>query len=245
MTYIIYYRSEPTINYMNKLTHSPRKTEIIPAILPVDFTDLTEKIDLMLGFTKTIQVDICDGQFTPSPSWPYRKHDDNFEKLREQEDGLPGWEKLDYEFDLMVNRPEEVVEQWVEVGATRIILHAESRGDLRGALEKLVGKAEAGLALNMDTPVDTIEQYKDLICCVQLMAIDRIGYQGQKFNEKVLEKIAAVREKYPELKISIDGGVSMENASRLITAGADRLIVGSAIFESDNPIDAVQKFGRL
>ncbi len=224
---------------------SSRKTEIIPAILPVDFTDLTEKIDLVLGFTKTIQVDVCDGQFTPSPSWPYRKHDDNFEKLAQQADGLPGWEKLDYEFDLMVNRPEEVVEQWVEVGATRIILHAESRGDVLGALEKLAGKAEAGLALNMDTPIETIEQYKDMISCVQLMAIDRIGYQGQKFNEKVLEKIAAVHEKYPELKISIDGGVSMENAPRLIATGANRLIVGSAIFESDNPIDAVQKFNRI
>jgi len=230
---------------MNKQTLSHHKLEIIPAILPVDFMDFTDKIDLMLGFTKTIQVDICDGQFTPSPSWPYRKHDDNFEKLREQADGLPGWEKLDYEFDLMVNRPEEVVEQWVEVGATRIILHTESRGDVLGAIQKLVGKAEIGLALNMDTTLDTIEQYIGMIDCVQLMAIDRIGYQGQVFNEKVLEKIRAVKEKYPELEVSVDGGVSLDNAPRLAAAGADRLVVGSAIFESDNPIDAVQKFGRL
>jgi ribulose-phosphate 3-epimerase len=224
---------------------SDNKVEIIPAILPVDFADLNEKIDLIVGFTKTVQVDICDGQFTPSPSWPLRKHDDNFEKLTKQEDGLPGWEKLNYEFDLMVNRPEEVVEKWVEVGATRIIVHAESRGDVRGALEKIEGKAEAGLALNMETSIDTIEQFKDLICCVQLMAIDHIGFQGQKFNEQVIDRIKEVKVKYPDLLISIDGGVSLENASRLIKAGANRLIAGSAIFESDNPIDAVQKFNRL
>ncbi len=222
-----------------------RKIEIIPAILPVDFDDLNEKIDLVLGFTKTIQIDICDGQFTPSPGWPLKKHDDNFEKLVQQENGLPGWEKVDYEFDLMVNRPEEVVERWVGVGATRIILHAESKGDILGAFEKLSDNVETGLALSMDTPIETIESYKDLISCAQLMAIDHIGYQGQKFNEKVIDRIKQVKKMYPGLIISIDGGVSLENAPRLIDAGANRLIVGSAIFESDNPIDAVQRFNRL
>lgn len=221
------------------------RPEIIPAILPVDYADLTEKVDLILGFSKTIQVDICDGQFTPSPSWPYRKHDESFEKLSAQEDGLPGWEKLDYEFDLMVNRPEEVVDQWVEVGATRIIIHAESRGDITQAMTKLEGKAEVGIALGMSTPIDTLEQYKGKFSSVQLMAIDRIGYQGQTFNKQVINRIKEVKDKYPELKISIDGGVNLNNALSLIEAGADRLIVGSAIFESDNPIDTVQKFSHL
>src|ERR1035437_6947005 len=198
-----------------------KKIDIIPAILPIDFADLNEKIEQILGFSKTVQVDICDGQFTPSPSWPLRKPDDNFEKLAKQEDGLPGWQKLNYEFDLMVNRPEEVVEQWVEAGATRIIVHIESRGDVLGALEKLVDKAEVGLALNMDTPIDSIEPYKGLISSVQLMAIDHIGFQGQKFNEKVLDRINDVREKYPDLQIAIDGGVSLDNAVKLIEDGAD------------------------
>ena len=226
-------------------TDTKRKIEIIPAILPIDFADLNEKIEQILGFSKTVQVDICDGQFTPSPSWPLRKPDDNFEKLAKQEDGLPGWQKLNYEFDLMVNRPEEVVEQWVEAGATRIIVHIESRGDVLGALEKLVDKAEVGLALNMDTPINTIEQYKGLISSVQLMAIDHIGFQGQKFNEKVLDRIEQIKESYPGLQITIDGGVSLDNAISLIEAGADRLIVGSAIFESDNPLDTLQKFKSL
>ncbi|MEI6304897.1 MAG: hypothetical protein WCP09_02650 [Candidatus Taylorbacteria bacterium] len=221
------------------------RPEIIPAILPVDFLDLTDKIEMVLGFTKTIQVDICDGQFTPSPSWPYRKHDDSFEKLAAQEDGLPGWEKLDYEFDLMVNRPEEIVLQWVEVGATRIIIHAESKGDITEALARLDGKAEVGIALGMDTPIDVLEQYIGKFSTVQLMAIDRIGYQGQSFNVAVIEKIKAVKQRYPELLISVDGGVNLDNAASLIDAGANRLIVGSAIFESDNPLDTVQKFNHL
>jgi len=60
-----------------------------------------------------------------------------------------------------------------------------------------------------------------------------------------MDRIKAVNQKYPNLKISIDGGVSLENAPILIGAGANTLIVGSAIFESDNPIDSVQKFNRI
>src|SRR5205085_673045 len=103
--------------------------EIIPAILPKDFAELTEKIALIKGFTKTVQIDICDGQFVQNATWPYRKHDDNFDRLLREEEGLPGWESLNYEFDLMVNKPEEIVEEWVHAGAARVIIHAEAKGD--------------------------------------------------------------------------------------------------------------------
>ena len=158
---------------------------------------------------------------------------------------MPYWEKLDYEFDLMVNRPEDVVEHWVETGATRIILHVESKGNIDEAISKLEDKAEVGIALNMDTPIEIIEKYSDKITVVQLMAINQIGFQGQEFNEGVLERIRAVKSKYPQLAISVDGGVNLHNAKALIEAGADRLIVGSAIFGADNPIDEIQKFNRI
>ncbi len=222
-----------------------KKIEIIPAILPKDFNELQEKIELVKGFVKTVQIDVCDGQFVPSASWPYKKHDDAFDALLHESQGLPGWETLDFEIDLMANKPEERVQQWVQAGAVRIILHAEVRGDLEKAVADLQGQLEVGLAINIETPIEVIEPYEDQIQFVQCMGIDQIGFQAQAFDDKVIEKIKAIKAAYPELPISVDGGVSETTMGSLIEAGADRLVIGSAIFNSDNAIDAVQKFKVL
>lgn len=221
------------------------KTEIIPAILPKDFAELTEKVALMKGFAQTIQIDVCDGQFTPVPSWPYRKRDDSFERIMHEEQGLPGWEDAEFEIDLMANKPEDVINDWVQAGAARIILHVEARGNLKEAIALMRDRVEIGMALNIETPVDLLAPYAEDIAFIQCMGIDRIGYQHQAFDPKVVEKIAEIRKKYPNIPISIDGGVSLESAPRLIEAGAARLVIGSAIFDSENPIDAVHSFNEL
>jgi ribulose-phosphate 3-epimerase len=221
------------------------KIEIIPAVLPRDFSELKDKLELIKDVAKTAQIDVCDGQFVPTATWPYKRQDDSFEKILREEDGLPGWEKLVFEIDLMVNYPERIVDEWVTAGATRIIIHVEAKGDIMGTLLQLKDRVEIGIALGMETPVDVIEQYKEYITSVQLMGIDNIGLQGQAFDMKVVEKVKAVKDRYPDLSVSVDGGVSLENASLLIAAGANRLVVGSAIFKSDNPIEAVGKFKRL
>ncbi len=226
------------------------KTEIIPAILPVDFDELTDKIGLVKDAVKTIQIDVCDGQFTPQPTWPYRKHDDSFAKIVSQEEGLPGWEKVNFEIDLMANKPEEKVEDWVNAGVTRIILHIESKGDVGKAIEMLKGRVEVGLAVGEETPIEMIQDSRFMIQegaiqSIQLMGIDHIGFQGQKFDPKVIEKVKEVKKLYPGIPVSIDGGVSLETAKLLIEAGADRLVVGSAIFGSDNFLEAIANFKRL
>ncbi|OHA16935.1 MAG: hypothetical protein A3C79_01255 [Candidatus Taylorbacteria bacterium RIFCSPHIGHO2_02_FULL_45_28] len=226
------------------------RTEIIPAILPKDFAELEEKIGLVKDVVKTVQIDVCDGQFTPEPSWPYRKHDDFFDKLVREDEGFPGWEKLDFEIDLMVNRPEERIEDWVKAGATRIILHMESTGDVGAAIKALQDLVEVGLALNIDTPISGIGNPKlgiteGDIQFIQLMGIDQIGFQGQEFDEKVTDKIKEVKKMCHNYPISIDGGVSLDNAKQLMEAGADRLVVGSAIFESGNFLETIAKFKKL
>ena len=194
-------------------------TEIIPAILPRDFAEIKEKIGLINGLAKTVQIDVCDGQFTPVASWPYRKRDDDFAVIGlepfavQQHDAMPKIKRL-----------------------IQIVI--------------LRGRVEIGLALNMDTPVETIHDSRfkileDDIQFIQLMGIDHIGFQGQSFDEKVIGRIKQVRLKYPTIPISIDGGVSLENASELIAAGADRLVVGSAIFGADNPTEALEQFKRI
>lgn len=222
-----------------------KSIEIIPAVLPKDFAELEEKIELVKGFVETVQIDVCDGQFVPNATWPYRKDDRSFAKIVGEEEGLPGWETLNYEFDLMVNRPEEIVEDWIRAGASRIILHVESKGDLAGAFSKLVGAVEIGLALSIETPFERVVPYLESLQFIQLMGIDNLGFQHQQFDDKVIARVVEVKSRFPGLKVSVDGGVSLESAPKLIQAGVDRLVVGSAIFGSENSIDAVQEFKRL
>jgi ribulose-phosphate 3-epimerase len=226
------------------------KIEIIPAILPRDFAEVEDKISQIQGLVRTVQIDVCDGQFVPNATWPYRKADDSFKKIVQEADGLPGWKELNFEIDLMVNRPEESVDDWVMAGASRIIIHAEAKGDLAKAVEMLKDRAEVGLALNMDTPIDTIGDprfrvHEGYVQFIQLMGIDRIGFQGEGFDDKVIGRINEARLKYPALPISIDGGVSLETAPALIAAGANRLVSGSGIFGSGNVFEAVQHFKQI
>lgn len=222
-----------------------KKIEIIPAILPIDFSEIEDKVSLIKGLVKTIQVDICDGQFVANATWPYKKHDNFFDKLIKEEEGLPEWKDINYEFDLMVNHPSGVVDDWISAGASRMILHIEAKGDIAEAIEKLQGRVEIGLALNIETPIESIAPYKDRIQFIQTMGIDHIGFQGQEFDTKVIDKVKNIKQMYPDLLISVDGGVSLETAPLLIEAGADRLIVGSAIFDFDNVFEAIQRFKRL
>lgn len=221
------------------------KLEIIPAILPKDFVELEEKVSLIHGLAKNVQIDICDGQFVPNSTWPYKKKDNNFQKLLDEQNGLPFWQDIDYEFDLMVNHANEIVEEWLRVGANRIILHLEMKGDLDLAIEKIHGLVEIGLALNIDTPIDLLDKYLDKIQFIQCMGIDHIGFQGQEFDNEVVNKIKKIKSKYPNLLVSVDGGVSLKNASNLIEAGANRLVVGSAIFDSDNVFEAIKNFNNI
>lgn len=226
------------------------KIEIIPAILPKDFTELEDKVGEVQGLVKTVQIDVCDGQFVPNATWPYRKTDDSFKKIVAQEEGLPGWKELNFEIDLMVNHPEEVADDWVMAGAQRIILHVESVGDVAGAIGSLAGRTEIGLALSEETPIEILDDPKfkigdGVVQFIQLMGIDRIGFQGQTLDPKVIERIKQVRSRHSDLPISVDGGVTLENAPDLVAAGADRLVSGSGIFGSDNVFEAIQRFKQI
>ncbi len=219
--------------------------EIIPAILPQSFDEIVEKVARVKGLVNLVQVDICDGRFVPSVTWPYKADPGEFERITKEEDGMPAWQEVNYEFDLMVDEPEKSVEGWVAAGATRIILHAEAKGDIGKAIEILKGRVEVGLALNIETPINAIGDPKfsvgeGSLQFIQLMGIDRVGFQGQEFDARVIEKIVEVKKLHPNYPVSIDGGVSLENAKQLVDAGADRLVVGLAIFNSSDVGDTIK-----
>lgn len=220
--------------------------EIIPAILPKNFREIEEKIELIVGLSPLVQIDICDGKFVPSITWPYWKQDENFEAILREERGMPEWEKINYEFDLMIDNPTvDDARKWLSAGAERIVLHYESSKDLTPVLEVLKGLVEIGIAINQTTNVEELNKYLDKIQFVQVMGIRKAGFQGQKFEPNTVNKVKEVKAMFPELKVQVDGGVSLETAPLLKHAGVDRLVVGSALFNSENIVDAYEDFKAI
>ena len=127
--------------------------QIIPAVLAKDFKDLEDQISRVRTLSKLVQIDVVDGSYARTRTWPYRDHA-TFDKIVEQEHGLPYWEELDFEFDLMIADPLPNLMRFVEAGASSIIIHAGSPGAPE-ALQKLVDLRQdtgafvvhAGLAL--------------------------------------------------------------------------------------------------
>ncbi|HEC32767.1 MAG TPA: hypothetical protein ENI63_00725 [Candidatus Kaiserbacteria bacterium] len=228
--------------------------EIIPAIMPDNYNDLLRKSERVKGVVPYAQIDVMDGKFVPSISWPY---DDEgikrFESMVNNDEMLPYWEEIDYEIDLMVENPEHIVKDWIKLGARRIIVHFESTNRLREIIAILddrvleekdlvaVAPVEFGVAISSDTSFDSLFPYMYDIDFVQFMGIKKIGYQGEKFDENVIERIKGLRAQCPHLIISVDGGVSLETAPKLINAGVSRLVSGSSIFNSRNIIETISK----
>ncbi|MFA7252254.1 MAG: hypothetical protein WC027_00110 [Candidatus Paceibacterota bacterium] len=232
--------------------------EITPAILEESIEEIRGKMALVSGLAPLVQIDICDGKFVTRKTWPYvRGGMDEFARISAEDEGFPFWDSLDFEVDMMVRQPEEMVHDWIKAGAKSVILHLGSSPDILGLIEKLreeygTAKEEAfglriGVALSTDTDneevfeiLDMIDEDGDsIIDFVQFMGIDQIGFQGQEFNESVLEKISDLRGMYPNIEIAVDGGVNFDNAADLISAGATRLVSGSAIFESGDVAKAL------
>ena len=225
--------------------------EIIPAVMPSSFADLREKLSRVVGAAPLVQIDVMDGKFVPSRSWPYGKHDDNFEKILAEEEGMPYWEEMEFEIDLMVSDVAEKIEEWIKTGAMRFILHVESLPDALATLKAIrdeygyprdsIFSPELGLAINPDTPNSALEPLLAEADFVQFMGISKIGYQGQPFDQRVIEKIRQFRAAHPDISISVDGGVSVETAGALAEAGANRLVSGSAVFGSSNIMQAIRE----
>lgn len=222
--------------------------EIIPAILPKTFTELSEKLGRVRGLAQEVQIDIVDGTFAPAKTWPYVGDSGEFaEILSDEKRGLPFWDEFDFEFDLMVAKPQEVVSNWVRAGASRIILHVESASaeTLSEIIHEWKHAVSIGLALNPSTPLVALETFIHEVSLVQCMGSDRIGFQGTPLDESVIQKITALRAKHPKLPIAVDIGVNKETAPRLIAAGATRLVAGSAIFGAPDIKDAIAKLQSL
>jgi ribulose-phosphate 3-epimerase len=225
--------------------------QTIPAIIPKSWDDLREKLSRVAEHVSLVQIDVCDGKFTPEASWPYDKKSQAegvFESFLKEAEGLPFWDRLNFEIDMMVENPEEEAEKWIMAGASRLVIHLESTQEetVQEFFNKLRERGvEVVIALGIDTPIERLTPHLNSIDGVQCMGIEKIGFQGQPFDERVLEKIILLRDANPDLHISVDGGVNLDTAPALIEAGADRLVAGSAIFDSVSVEEAIKDFESL
>lgn len=222
--------------------------EIIPAVLPKSFDDLHEHLERIHTAGGTVQVDVVDGIFAHGKTWPY-KDGGTFDTIVAQEQGLPFWDELDFQFDLMVQAPAATVMNYVHAGASQIVLHVESLGvvDALHTLSELreeggAFSVTAGLAVAPTIAIETLEPFEALFDFIQVMGIEHVGKQGEPLDKHAVFLVERLRKRYPAVPIQVDGGVKKEHVKALVAAGATRLIVGSAIFGSDDALGALQEF---
>lgn len=231
---------------------SNTRVDIIPAILPQSFKDLEEHLAPLKDTIRQAQVDVVDGHYAKGKTWPYRD-EATFKKIVQDEHGLPYWDKIDFQFDLMVENPHLVIKEYMQAGATQIILHAKATGVME-ALQIVVDMrsseignfaVRAGIALGPEDQPDLLEPFEAQFDFVQVMGVDRIGRQGEPFNQKAVYLVERLRARYPHLPIQVDGGVSLENTPALVKAGANHLVVGHAIVAAEDPAAAFKAFTEL
>jgi len=196
--------------------------EIIPSINVSDFDELKKRIKKVEPYAKWAHLDVSDGVFTKHVSW------------HEPKDLVWIKTKLKLEVHLMTDRPERTIEEWLIRPVSRIIFHQEATKDHRLLIDKIhKAKKEAGMAIKPDTPWLKLFPYIKKVDMFQHLAVSP-GPSGQEFSEEILHKLGHIRHVCPECIIEVDGGVNKRVAARCIKEGADLLVAGKAIFESEN-----------
>lgn len=204
-------------------------SHVLPAIIPASLTDLDAHLSKVSAFTKVVQIDIVDGVFVPDTSWPYGEG--------EEVASLHAYaSQFAIEVDLMVQKPERVIDAYATAGVKDIVIHLESTEHICDIIEHYAEHSyRLGLSVLNSTPLRTLVEYVPYVDFVQLMGIRHIGAQGQPFDESVLGRVSELRAQFPELEISIDGSVNAETLPKLKEAGANRFVAGSAILGAEDP----------
>ena len=203
-----------------------RPIQIAPSVLPADFSRLGEEVAaLEEAGVDLIQWDVMDGNFVPNLTFG----PDVIASARPHT-------SLPFEAHLMVNDPDSMAERYIEAGCARLIVHVESCTHLHRTLENINSLgANAAVALNPATPVDTIEHVLDLVDLVLVMTVNP-GFGGQAYIASMEPKIARVRQmidgagRSDSIDLEVDGGIGPSTVGGAAAAGANLLIAGSALY---------------
>lgn len=212
---------------------------IAPSVLAADFTNLREELSMInLSEADWLHVDVMDGQFVPNISFGMM-----------MVKAIKALCEKPLDVHLMIERPEQFIEQFREVGADVITVHYEACPHIHRTLQQIKATgAKAGIALNPGTPVSAVKdliEEADLFC---LMSVNP-GFGGQKFIYETLRKTRElsdmITERNAKAIIEIDGGVGLQNAEALLKAGARVLVAGSAVFRAEQPLDVITRLKSI
>ncbi len=208
-------------------------------MLASDFGKLEEEI-LMVNNSKAdwFHIDVMDGVFVPNISF-----------------GTPilnvlkKCAKKPLDVHLMIVNPDNYLEKFAELGSSVLTVHVEACTHLHRTVQKIKSlKMKAGVAINPHTPISSLESIINEIDLVCVMSVNP-GFGGQSFIENTYQKVddlkSLINKKNSKALIEIDGGVTSENAKKLVEKGADVLVAGSFVFKSDNPTETISTLSNL
>lgn len=204
------------------------KNEISVSILNADFYNLKNSMDILKqNGIKYLHLDVMDGIFVPNISF-----------------GMPVIESLkksssEFVFDthLMITEPEKYIDEFAKVGADIITIHTEATHYIDKCIDKIKNNnIKVGLSIKPNTEVESIYKYLDKIDMVLIMSVYP-GFGGQSFIEDSLNKVVKLKKYIDDnkldVKIEIDGGINLNNVKRVVDAGVELVVIGSAIFKGD------------
>lgn len=205
------------------------QVEVVPAILVHSFEGYKRRLSLVEGLVKTVQLDGMDGKFVPNQTFA------DAEMIKSAETPLA------IEAHLMVEDPQNWIERYKEGPIKRLIFHIESTEAPEALIQGIKdGGFEVGVTLNPETSISRVWDHLPKVDLFQVMGVNP-GFSGQEFQEVALSKISEARKEFPDLNISVDGGVNPQTAPRIIEAGANILCSGSFIFESGDVGKAIEE----
>ncbi|MFW2899109.1 ribulose-phosphate 3-epimerase [Carnobacterium maltaromaticum] len=208
--------------------------KIAPSILSADFANLERDVRLVeSGGADYIHVDVMDGHFVP-----------NITLGANIVSAIRPVTKLPLDCHLMIENPENYIEDFAKAGADIITVHVESTPHIHRAIQMIkAAGVKAGVVLNPGTPVEAVK-YVLAECDLVLVMTVNPGFGGQSFIEETLEKItelSALKEiKNYLYEIEVDGGIVPETAAKCKLAGADVFVAGSYVYNAENPLEQIQ-----
>jgi ribulose-phosphate 3-epimerase len=206
--------------------------QIAPSVLAADFLRLEKDVETINKYADIFHLDVMDGVFVPNISFGFPVIEAIASKAKKPMD-----------VHLMIVQPEKYVDRFAQLGASMISFHLNATEDPEGLLKHIRSLGvKSGLVINPDIPVEDLFPYIKDADYVLLMSVFA-GFGGQKFIEATYDRIrtlkAEIERQGLDVKIEVDGGVSVSNAAALAEAGAEIFVAGSAVFKAENPAEVI------